>query len=87
MVKEEKKNQMVSENLKKQRIAALGRMMTKCAEGIGFVVFAAVLTEKKDAKGFDMIDFHYERHQFSVEDLKEVRKALDKHIQKDILGA
>jgi hypothetical protein len=41
-----------------------------CMDSPGYVIFAAVITDKADEKGARIIDFHYRRYQFGFEDVK-----------------
>ena len=50
----------------KKETAAL---MEKALKGKGFVLFAGVLTDKKDKDGNSILDFHYTRSKYGFEDL------------------
>ena len=57
-------------------------------DGPGYVIFAGVLSKEKDDRGFNLINFHYRRRNFSYDDTKhsvrEFKKALMNDINKDM---
>jgi len=48
-------------------------IVEKCLSGKGFVLFAAVETDKKDKQGNSILTFHYTRHKYGFEMLKDAR--------------
>ena len=56
----------------------------RCMDSPGYVLFAAVLTNKKDAKGFPMLDTFYKRYQLSFEATGEWVKILAAEVRKDM---
>ncbi len=59
----------------------------KALKGRGFVLFAAVLTDKKDKDGNYILDFHFTRHKYPFEDLRKASDAFRKACLEDIMGS
>jgi hypothetical protein len=68
----------------KKEAAAL---MEKALSGKGFVLFAAVLTDKKNKDGNFILDFHYLRHHYGFEDVRKAVDAFRMQAQKDAVQA
>ena len=56
----------------------------RCMDSPGYVIFAAVLTNKKDARGFPTIDHLYRRYHFSFEDAQAGQVALGQFLKGDV---
>lgn len=50
----------------------------------GFVLFAGIITDERDAQGNNLIEFHYKREHFSYEDTKRALEEFVKHYKKDV---
>lgn len=75
------KGETVGPVLFKDQIAEI---LNKCDDARGAVVFCATLSDKKDADGNTILEFHYVRHKYPFEDLPKAVHALRRHVQKDI---
>lgn len=60
-------------------------IVNECKKGKGFVIFVGVLTNKKDNKDNLIIDFHYLRNHYSLEDLEIYLTEAKKALKNDIL--
>ena len=56
----------------------------KCLDAPGYMMFTAVLTNKKDQRGAFMIDFHYNRSNFSFEDTRNAVEEFKKAYMADV---
>lgn len=61
----------MEEKVKEREARELARIVSECTENDGFVIFVGVLTKKVDEEGNRILDFHYRRAQFSLEDTKQ----------------
>lgn len=74
----------VKETDPKKEVAALTE---KALSGKGFVLFVAVLTDKKNKDGNFVLDFHYLRHHYGFEDTKKAVDAFRMQAQKDVVDS
>lgn len=58
----------------------------KALSGRGFVLFAAVLTDRKDKHGNLVLDFHYTRSKYPFEDLRKAVEGFAERCRNDMLG-
>ena len=62
----------------------LEQVLKECMDSQGYVIFAAVLSSKRDDKGFNLIDYRYRRYHFSFEDTKQALAAFQHQYRKDL---
>ena len=74
---------LVDEYDAKKETAAV---IEKALKGRGFVLFAGVLTEKKDEDGNSIVEFQYIRHHFPFEDLPKATTAFRDQCYKDAVS-
>jgi hypothetical protein len=68
----------------KEKQALIDEIAEKCESGEGYLLFAAVLTPKKDARGNRIIEHHYRRFHFSFEDCKGAKEHMKKFIDEEL---
>jgi hypothetical protein len=61
-------------------------IIEKALSGRGFVLFAGVLTDKKDKDGNFVLDFHYTRHHYGFEDLPKALNAFRDQCKNDAMN-
>ena len=61
----------------------LNHFVTKAMDSPGYLLFGAFLTPRKDAEQRPIIDFHYRRHHFALEDCREAIKQLKKFVDEE----
>jgi hypothetical protein len=62
----------------------LEEIIQKCLDSPGYVVFVGALSDKRDEKGNNLIDFKYKRYQFSYEDTSRAIKEFQSALKDDI---
>lgn len=62
----------------------LESILNSCSDSPGYLLFAAVLSPRRDAIGNNMIDFQYRRYHMNLEDAKQAAAALKKFIDQEI---
>ena len=62
----------------------LPELAQRCLDSQGYVFFVAMLTNKKDVSGRLVIDSHYGRYNFSIDDALSANRDFRQHIQQDM---
>ncbi len=57
----------------------------ECLNCAGYVIFAGIITNQRDAQGNNIIVYRYIRERFAWEDTKKAIKEFDKQFIKDAL--
>lgn len=55
-------------------IPSLEGILQSCLDARGFVIFVGVISQRRDAQGNNLIDYHYQRVHFTLEDTKQAIK-------------
>lgn len=48
---------------------SLEKITEECMDAAGYMIFASILTRKRNSKGFNLIDFKYRRYHYAYEDV------------------
>lgn len=56
----------------------------KCLDSPGYILFAAILTPKKDSENRNIIEYTYRRYQFALEDGKQAVLMLNHHVKAEL---
>jgi len=56
----------------------------KCKDAKGYVLFVGVMSDAEDKEGNKLIDFHYLRFHFALEDVKETIKQFRNQLASDM---
>lgn len=59
-------------------------VVDECEHSEKFLMFAAIITDKRDAEGNNMIDFRYRRNAFAIEDAKQAIKHLERFVNDEL---
>jgi len=54
-----------------------------CLDSLGYVIFSGVITNRRDEKGNNIIDFNYRRYNFSKDDVLLAIEQLKKFYEGD----
>lgn len=76
----------MSEAEKKEQTPSLPieKILKKCMDCEGYVVFVGALTNKLDAKKNRIVEYEYLRHRFTYEDVKAGLKVFASEFAKDV---
>ena len=67
---DQEKTQGQEKDPKEDKSVALKKIIARCVAAKGFVFFVGILTDRVDDSGNNIIDFEYERHKMSFDDVK-----------------
>lgn len=62
----------------------LDQITNVCKDAQGYVIFAGVITDKRDKDGNNIIDFKYKRYHFPFEDTKKAVDEFQKAFREDV---
>lgn len=62
----------------------LKALLDQCLDSPGYVVFAAILTPQRDQDGYAVIDHHYRRYHFALEDSKSAITQFERFVHEEI---
>lgn len=59
-------------------------ILKEAMDNPGYVIMVGVVSKRKDAEGNNLLDFHYRRYHYALEDVKKMTEACGDMFQKDV---